>query len=462
LIIKNFRFGKALVIFVFMKHVSFCILALILKISVFAQTSYSINSNTNWSAKLPSTCFACTINIASAAALTIDQSATCQNCTFVGGNVVINSKTLNIQFAGNETTTNFNGTDMTVSGTGKVIVNAPLSITNSIFTFNNTSTLTTSYDVALSGSDIYLNDNTSMTSTGGGGTAIGLADGSRIVIGNGSQTSTAIFTVSGPKLTVYDNSSVAVANQNNVYYNWSNTFYQHNAKANNNSAKPFATSALGMNCGSGYAHSCSNPSLYGPATLSSGVSSGATLPVVLDGFTAALNSDHTVSLYWNTQVEVNFSHFTIQRSADGANWDDIGTVQAKGNSAVRIDYTYTDEQPLTGANYYRLALVNLDNSYTYSDVKVMQAAAATIAKISFFPNPAHDFVNVALAGASISPVTILLTSSSGQLMQEKTAIAGNGAVVSLPIRNLTAGMYFLSVVHADGSRESSPVLISRS
>ena len=441
-----------------MKHVqiSFCILPalMILNLSVLAQTSYSINSSANWSAKLPSTCFA------SGATLTVDQSATCQNCTFVGGNVAINNKTFTIQYAGSETTTYFNGTNVTVSGTAKVIVNAPLSISNADFTFNNTSTLTTSYDVALSASEIHLNDNTSMMSTGGSSTTIGLADGSRIVIGNGSQTSTAIFTVSGPTLTVYDKSSVAIANQNNVYYNWASSYYQHNANASSNSAKPYATSGVPMNCGGGYAHSCSNPSLYGPATLSSGVSSGAVLPVVLDGFTATLSSDHTVSLYWNTQIEINFSHFTIQRSADGANWNDIGTLTAKGNSATQIDYTYTDEQPLTGTTYYRLALVNLDNSYTYSEVKTVESAA--IAKLSFFPNPARDFVNVSLGGASISQVTVLLSNISGQLMQEKTALAGNGSVVTFPIRNLAAGMYILSVVHADGSRESSPVLISRS
>ena len=54
------------------------------------------------------------------------------------------------------------------------------------------------------------------------------------------------------------------------YYNWADYNYQHNYNANSNSAKAYATSGLNMNCGTGYAHSCSNPSLYGPATLSSG------------------------------------------------------------------------------------------------------------------------------------------------------------------------------------------------
>ena len=443
-----------------MKHlrISFLTIALIiLHISLYAQSSYTISANTNWSAALPSTCYACTINIGSAATLTINESATCQNCTFIGGTVSIASQTLNIQYAGTETPTNFNGTGLLVSGTAQIIVNAPLTLSNSTFTFSNTASMTTSYNVTLTASTIYLNDNTSMTTNGGAGTTVDLISNSRIVIGNGPLTSTAKFTVSGPTMNVYDNSSVAVASQNNVYYNWSS--YNYGASGSS-SPKSYASSGLGMNCGAGYAHSCSNPSLYGPATVSSGVTSIVTLPVILDGFTAILNSDHTVTLDWNTQMEINFSYFTIQRSADGTNWSALGTVRAKGNSAVQTDYSFRDEQPLTGTNYYRLALVNLDGTYTYSDVKGL--LSATIARISFFPNPAHDYVNVALDGTTGSQVTILLTSISGRLMQERAAVTGSGTVITFPIQNMAAGMYVLTVVNADGTRESSPVLISRS
>src|ERR1700744_471105 len=283
---------------------------LIMSGSVFAQKTYTLPSSANWSAVLPSTCYACTISIASGTTLTMDVAATCQNCIFQGGTLSINNLALNIQYAGSQTTTFFNGTNVQVSGnSGKVIVNAPLSLTNSNFTFNNGSSFTTSYEVDLSASNIYLYDNASMMSTGGPATLINLVNSSKIVIGNGSQLSTAIFTASGPTVRVSNNSSIAVGNQNNVYYNWAS----YNSSA---TGAAYSTSSLAMNCGAGYAHSCSNPSLYGPATLSSGgVTSGNTLPVVLVGFSAILNSDHTVTLSWNTQIESNFSHFTVERSA---------------------------------------------------------------------------------------------------------------------------------------------------
>lgn len=447
-----------------MKHIyiSFCTLALLmtLTISVKAQTTYSINSNANWSAKLPSTCNSCTINIASGATLTVDQNATCQNCTFAGGKISIASKTLNIQYSGGSAvTTNFNGTVLTATGTAQIVVNAPISLSSSTFTFSGTASMTTSYNVTLTSSTIYLNGNAAMTSNGNPFTLISLISGSRIVIGDGSKTSAAIFTVSGPTMIVYDVSSVAVANQDNVFYDWSPYLYQASVSGSILTAKAYNTSTLNMNCGAGYSNSCSSPSLYGPATVASGVTPGVTLPIILDGFTAVLNNNQSVTLNWNTQMQLNFSHFVIERSADGENWNEIGTIDGAGNSNVQIDYSFTDDQPLNGTNYYRLVLVNLDNSYTYSDVKVLQTGAVA-AKVNFFPNPAHDYVNISLEGTTGKEVTILLTSVSGRLLQEKTAAAGS--VVTFSIQNVASGMYFLTVVNADGTRQSSPVLISRS
>jgi len=438
------------------------IAAFLMSSSVNAQKTYTLSTGTtSWSSVLPSTCDACTISIPSGSTLTVNESVTCQNCTFEGGTLSISSETLNIQYAGSLTTTYFNGTTVLVSGSSQVNVNAPLSLTNASFTFSNTSSITTSYNVSLSASKIYLYDNSSMTTNGGSSTTIGLSNSSQIVIGDATTTTKAIFTVSGPTLNLYDNSTVSLANQNSVYYNWADYNYIPNVNANSNAAKSFTSSGVAINCGSGYTHSCSNPSVYGPATLSAaGVVAGTTLPIVLTGFSAVLNSNNTVALDWNTQDEVNFSHFIIERSADGETWVEIGTVEAKGNSEVETAYTYVDEQPLSGNNFYRLTEVNLDNSYVYSQVVVVRMTT-TLAQISVFPNPATSYVNVSLGGNTPSVVTVLLTSAAGQRLAEKQATGGDGTVMTFPVGNLASGLYIITVISADGSRESSTVLISR-
>lgn len=426
-----------------------------------AQT-YNITTNRNWSAVLPGTCANCTINISTGVTLTIDGSVTCQNCTIQGGDLSMTNYTLNIQYTGGSpVTTTFDGTNFQVYGTGSVVANAPLSITNSIFTFNNTASFKTSYLVDLNGTTINLNDNATMVSTGSSSTAITLNKSSKIVIGNGSQTSSASFFVSGPTVNIYKNSSIVMGNQNNAYINWSNyTTYNNNGNGVGGAAS-YSTAFTTINCGSGYPHACAGSYVYGPASLSiAGTVPGNTLPVILTGFTAEWNNDKAITESWNTQQEINFSHFNIERSQDGSIWNTIGSIQAKGNSSIETNYSFTDRNPLSGVNYYRLKIVDLDGHYEYSEIKVLRSALVT--NISFFPNPARDYVNVALGEASGTQVTVRLINQAGQVLQEKKAVAGNGTTISFPLQQYATGMYILSVSAADGTQESSKLMISRS
>jgi Secretion system C-terminal sorting domain len=427
-----------------------------------AQKTYTINSSGNWSTDLPSTCANCTINISSGSTLTIDEAATCQNCIFSGGALSMNNESLNIQYTGGSpVTTYFDGTNFLITGTGSVIVNAPLSLTNSTFSFNNSSSFKTSYEVDLTGSVIKLNDKSSMVSTGASTTPIKLMNSSQIIIGNGSSTSTASFLVSGPSLMIYDNSSVVVGNDNNVYNNWAGYTTAPGATSGTSAQTSWSTNNNTLNCGGQYPNKCANPSVFGPATLSSAGTTGAnTLPVVLVGFTAILNSDRSVALTWNTEMEVNSSHFDIERSADGTVWNSIGMVAAAGNSSTETTYSYTDASPLPGTNYYRLKMVDLDNNYGYTNITVIRMTGVN--NISFFPNPARDFVNISLGETAGSDVTIRLINQSGQVLQEKRVQGGNGTIVSLPLLQYAAGLYILSVSQNDGSRQSNKILITRS
>jgi len=439
------------------------LIALVFSSSVLAQTTYNISSNSNWSATLPATCANCTITISTGVTLTIDGSYTCQNCTFQGGTLSMTNQTLNIQYTGGTpVTTYFKGTNFLVYGnSSKVIVNAPLSISDATWTFNDGSYFNTSYEVDLSASRVNLYDNSSMMSTGSSSTPINLSKSSQIVIGSGSQTSNASFTVSGPTVNVYKGSSISLGNDNNFYYDWAGYNTYNNNGNGNGGANSYSTMNSTINCGSGYPHACASPLVYGPATLStSGTVPGNVLPVVLVGYTAVLNSDKTVTLDWNTQQEVNFSHFTIERSQDGNVWNVIGTVQAKGNSSTATDYLFTDNSPLSGVNYYRLKMVDLDGRYGYTEIKVLRSSL--VSTISFFPNPARDYVNVALGESSGTEVTVRLINQAGQVLLEKKAAAGNGTTISFPLQQVASGLYILSVSAADGSHESSKLLVSRS
>ena len=111
-------------------------------------------------------------------------------------------------------------------------------------------------------------------------------------------------------------------------------------------------------------------------------------------------------------------------------------------------------------NFYRLKLVNLDGSFGYTDIKTVRSSMVT--NVSFFPNPARDYVNISLGASASEETTVRLLNQAGQVMQEKKVAAGSGTIVSFPVQQYHTGFYILSVVSADGTHETSKLLINRS
>src|SRR5690606_19785098 len=69
--------------------------------------------------------------------------------------------------------------------------------------------------------------------------------------------------------------------------------------------------------------------------------------------------------------------FEVQRSENGSTFIAIGSVPAAGSSAIPIDYSFTDDDPAQGTNYYRLRQIDLDGTYTYSPLVVAEGMGQT-------------------------------------------------------------------------------------
>jgi hypothetical protein len=90
------------------------------------------------------------------------------------------------------------------------------------------------------------------------------------------------------------------------------------------------------------------------------------LPVKLSDFTANCNLDGSVNVYWTTNFEENNDFFTIQKSLNGIDFYDIGSVQGSGNSNNTIQYEFTDYSKNETA-YYRLKQTDFNGNVTLSD-----------------------------------------------------------------------------------------------
>lgn len=158
------------------------------------------------------------------------------------------------------------------------------------------------------------------------------------------------------------------------------------------------------------------------------------LPLSWGSFTTEKQQNKAL-LQWATFQEQNTRYFTIQHSTDGSNWISLGIVNAAGISSSIKQYSYIHTAPVSGKNFYRLLQTDLDGKISYSDVRLLNWAAAN--KLIIYPNPvSNGLLQLQMAQAG----ELQIFSAAGQLLLSKKIEQGSQAV---DIHHLSAGYYII-------------------
>jgi len=168
------------------------------------------------------------------------------------------------------------------------------------------------------------------------------------------------------------------------------------------------------------------------------ISSGAVLlPVELLGFQAELLKG-TVNLNWETASEHNNDRFEIERSVDGAQWPTLGVVYSHdGSSNEAQAYTFEDEHPVRGLNYYRLKQVDNDSKFEYSNIIAVENTMES--RIQIYPNPANTEIYI---DAPNEHITYFIKNVTGRMVQT----GGIRFDQAISISALPMGVYFIRLM----------------
>ena len=179
------------------------------------------------------------------------------------------------------------------------------------------------------------------------------------------------------------------------------------------------------------------------------VSSTSTTPVTL----LSLNAKRYVSsnlITWATSQELNSQYFGIERSIDGINFSQIGKVAAAGNSSVKLNYQFVDPQPVKGVNYYRLKIVDIDNTIKYSLVRNVKNIGTI--SLTIYPNPAKDKLLIDIDAERAGRGKILITDLNGRRMYSNNENLQRGAnTIPIDVALFAAGTYFVRVQTIENS-----------
>ena len=172
------------------------------------------------------------------------------------------------------------------------------------------------------------------------------------------------------------------------------------------------------------------------------------LPFQLLDF-SALQNKKVIDLNWKTASEENILAYKIERSTNGIAWETAGTVSANHSNLPPKQYQFTDQQPIRGKNFYRLASVETTGRTQYSPVLTINFVTQDILRgVSVFPNPFKDQVTIS-ADKNEKIKLIEIFAADGRLVKKITAS-------ETPIRIYTAdlikGMYMLQVTSSNGQQ----------
>ncbi|HTN38626.1 MAG TPA: LamG-like jellyroll fold domain-containing protein, partial [Arachidicoccus sp.] len=173
-----------------------------------------------------------------------------------------------------------------------------------------------------------------------------------------------------------------------------------------------------------------------------------TLPVALVSFTTDI-AGKGVLLKWQAAAEANSDRFELQSSTDYRTFRTLEVVKAKAKPVGLVSYTYRDQNPVNGINYYRLITYDQNGKGIVSAIKTVFFAFGK-EDFTVFPNPASGgVVNFKLSSFSgKTTFSAMLLSPEGSLITKADFNVNQNNKYTLNInRRLQPGIYVLVIEH---------------
>lgn len=161
-----------------------------------------------------------------------------------------------------------------------------------------------------------------------------------------------------------------------------------------------------------------------------------TLPVTWYSFEGVAKSGYN-ELEWKTAIEENNEGFSVERSADGMLFEEIGWVNGNGTTTDQKSYLFEDTNALEGNNYYRLKQIDYDGNFEYSEIiSVISVVETNDIQITIYPNPSVDYVQIQASTSKADPSMQLVNVLLGQVIAP--SYQGDGR---FNLQNVPAGIY---------------------
>jgi len=178
------------------------------------------------------------------------------------------------------------------------------------------------------------------------------------------------------------------------------------------------------------------------------------LPLTLLSFNAQ-KQNSIVLLNWLTTNEINTQYFNVERSTDGIHFIPIGKVNAQTSTATNKAYSFTDNSFPTGIIYYRLKMMDINGTFTYSPIVRINNNSGIV--INIYPNPASNMATIELPSGIGKNIAINVINASGQLV--KQLLQKSAPQIQLNVSAIPAGAYTVYITDGENNYTQKMAII---
>ena len=177
------------------------------------------------------------------------------------------------------------------------------------------------------------------------------------------------------------------------------------------------------------------------------------IPVELVSFSASVIDNNSVQLKWITATELNNFGFEVERKLNVKGqttdeWSKIGFVEGMGNSTSPVEYSFTDPTKYNSSKInYRLKIIDLDGTFSYSNVVEVMTISLSYELAQNYPNPFNPSTKISWQSPVSSHQTLKVYDVLGNevaTLVDEFKPAGIHEVV-FNSENLASGVYIYTL-----------------
>lgn len=196
------------------------------------------------------------------------------------------------------------------------------------------------------------------------------------------------------------------------------------------------------------------------------VSAISILPIELLDIKATGIVDH-IDVIWNVATESNVSHYELERSETGYNFEFITSKQAVGTTTQLQTYAYSDYDVRYFQDYYyRVKAFDNDGDISYTPIVMANIKNAnggfSQEMVSIYPNPSSEDFSISIYSEESRELTMTVYSSIGQTVQVRSTLLQEGnTVMSVNSNEWSSGVYHIELVDVGSGQRVNKKFIKK-